>query len=119
MAVDYTPDSPVAAGEVVVQGRVVGTATRPIATDALGALVVRGILDVVNDGSVYAAGQAVYWDADADPVDEDGAPIAGEQGTGAATDDAASGTFMGFFLATASDGRVRILQAESVDNDAT
>jgi predicted RecA/RadA family phage recombinase len=64
--IDYTPGSNVAAGDVVVQGDLVGVATRPIAANALGALAVSGVLDFDKDtGSAAAisAGANVYWDA--------------------------------------------------------
>jgi predicted RecA/RadA family phage recombinase len=64
--IDYTPTSAVDAGQVVVQGDLVGVATRPIAANALGALAVSGVFDFDKDtGSATAisAGAKVYWDA--------------------------------------------------------
>ena len=65
-AIDYTPGSAVAAGDVVVQGDLVGVAKQPIAADALGALAVRGVFDfpkAAGVGEAIAAGAKVYWDA--------------------------------------------------------
>lgn len=61
--IDYTPGSAVAAGQVVVQGHLVGIATRPIAAGALGALAVTGVFDVAKGaGTIFAAGARVFWD---------------------------------------------------------
>jgi len=65
-SVDYTPSSAVEAGDVVVQGELVGIAKADIAADALGALAVEGVFDFPKDtGSADAitAGANVYWDA--------------------------------------------------------
>jgi len=64
---DYTPGSAVAAGDVVVQGDMVGIATQDIAANALGALAVNnGVWTCPKDtgsGSALSAGTKVYWDA--------------------------------------------------------
>ena len=63
-AVDYTPAGDVAAGDVVVQGDLVGITKRDITAGQLGALAVQGVFDVVKDAGVtIAAGAKVYWDA--------------------------------------------------------
>jgi len=65
-SVDYTPSSPVAAGDVVVQGNLVGVATRPIPANTLGALAVSGVFEfakAADDGGIDA-GEHVYIDAD-------------------------------------------------------
>jgi predicted RecA/RadA family phage recombinase len=65
-AIDYTPTSAVAAGDVVVQGDMIGVAKTPIAASALGALAVWGVFDfpkATSGGSALAAGTTVYWDA--------------------------------------------------------
>ncbi len=64
-AVDYTPASDVAAGDVIVQGDLVGVATRDIAAGELGALAVAGVFDfpkATGVGSTIAVGSIVYWD---------------------------------------------------------
>ena len=64
-SIDYTPDSNVAAGDVVVQGDLVGVATRAIEANTLGALAVEGVFDFAKDtGSADAisAGARLYWD---------------------------------------------------------
>ena len=64
-AIDYTPGSAVAAGDVVVQADLIGIAKLPIAADALGALAVTGVFDLPKTagvGEAIAVGSKVYWD---------------------------------------------------------
>ena len=64
-AIDYTPSSDVSAGDVVVQGELVGVAKLDIEADALGALAVTGVFDfpkTAGVGEAIAAGANVYWD---------------------------------------------------------
>jgi len=64
-AVDYTPGANVAAGDVVVQGELVGVAKLDIQTGKLGALAVTGLFDfpkAAGAGTAIAAGTRVYWD---------------------------------------------------------
>ena len=64
-AIDYTPGAAVAAGDVVVQGDLIGVAKRPIAANELGALAVEGVFDfpkATGGGSAIATGVNVYWD---------------------------------------------------------
>jgi len=64
-AVDYTPGSAVAIGDVIVQGELVGVARGPIAANALGSLAVDGVFDfakATSGGSAITAGANVYWD---------------------------------------------------------
>ena len=44
-SIDYTPGSAVAAGDVIVQGELIGVARTPIAANALGSLAVDGVFD--------------------------------------------------------------------------
>lgn len=63
-SVDYTPAANVLAGDVVVQGELVGVAKRDIAASALGALAVEGVFDFPKStagGSAIGAGVTVYW----------------------------------------------------------
>lgn len=60
----YTPSTDVAAGDVVVQGDLVGIALQPIPANVLGSLAVAGVFDVVKASATeFAAGALVYWDA--------------------------------------------------------
>ena len=63
--IDYTPGADVSAGDVVVQGDLVGIAKLDIAADTLGALAATGVFDVPKTagvGEAIAAGAKVYWD---------------------------------------------------------
>jgi len=74
-SIDYTPSSDVTAGDVVVQGELVGVAKLDIAADALGALAVTGVFDfpkATGGGSAIGAGANVYWDvADGEAKEDD------------------------------------------------
>jgi len=64
LMIDYTPSSAVTAGDVIVQGELVGIATHDIAANALGAIAVEGVFQMVKltgDGGI-TAGAIVYWD---------------------------------------------------------
>ena len=65
-SVDYTPGSAVSAGDIVIQGDLVGIAKLDIAANALGALATRGVFDIVKEGGggvTFEIGDEVYWDA--------------------------------------------------------
>lgn len=64
-AIDYTPSAAVAAGDVVVQGELIGIAKTAIAAGALGALGVCGVFDLpkaTGVGTAITAGALIYWD---------------------------------------------------------
>ena len=64
-AIDYTPGSAVAAGDVIVQGELVGVTRSPIAAGALGSLAVDGVFDfakATGGGTAISSGANVYWD---------------------------------------------------------
>jgi len=94
-AIDYTPSSDVSAGDVVVQGELVGVAKLDIKANALGALAVTGVFDfpkATGVGEAISAGANVYWDV-ADGVaktdDETGAnKLTGKTVLAAGDDDA-------------------------------
>ena len=65
-AIDYTPSSDVAAGDVVVQGDLLGVARTPIVANTPGSLAVTGVFDfpkATGTSSGIAVGTKVYWDA--------------------------------------------------------
>lgn len=97
MAIDYTPGSAVAAGDVIVLGSVVAVAERDIAANALGALAVAGVFKVPKITGVLAVGVPVYWD----PT---GNPVSGDAGTGAATGTAGALKLMGYAAIAAANG---------------
>ena len=64
-SIDYTPGADVAAGDVVVQGDLVGVAKLDSKAGKLGALAVEGVFDFAKAtgvGTALAAGTTVYWD---------------------------------------------------------
>lgn len=64
-AIDYTPGSDVAVGQIVVLSDLVGIAKREIKTDTPGALAVEGVFDVAKEaggGVTFSAGDKAYWD---------------------------------------------------------
>jgi len=62
-SIDYTPGGAVAAGDVVVQGDLVGVTKRPLAANEAGALSVDGVFDFAkNTGVAYTVGTILYWD---------------------------------------------------------
>jgi len=89
---------------VVVLGSMIGVTKVPIEANALGALAVRGLFDVVKANEQQAQGAALYWDAD-------GNPYGGTVGTGCATTTADGNTFIGFAqsAAGATAETVRVL----------
>jgi len=96
--IDYTPNSAVAAGAVVVQGKLVGVAKQPIAANVLGALAVTGGFRGPKDSSnITAVGTMLYWD-------EDGNPVGGVAGSGALTTTATGNAFAGWALEIAGAG---------------
>ena len=61
--IDFTPTVAVVAGEVVVQGDLVGVACRPLAANEPGALAVFGVFDFLKAINVaYTVGTILYWD---------------------------------------------------------
>ena len=104
MSLDYTPGSALAAGKVVIIGVTPMIAELDVASGELGALANTGLWDIPKITGAIAQGDAVYWDADADPV-------GGTAGSGAATTTAAGNTMLGIASAAAASGdeMVRVL----------
>ena len=101
-SIDYTPDAAVSAGDVVIQGDLVGVVKLDIAAGALGALAVSGVFDfpkATSEGSAIAAGAVVYWDVADAVVKEDS--------------ESGANKFVGATMAAATDGdatvRVKLL----------
>ncbi len=62
-AVDYRPIDKVSAGDVVIQGELVGVARLDILANTLGALAVGGVFDIEKEATeVISAGSLIYWD---------------------------------------------------------
>jgi predicted RecA/RadA family phage recombinase len=65
-SVDYTPDSDVSAGDVVVQNDLVGVAVNDIAANEKGSLVIDAVIKApktAGTSSAIEAGKIVYWDS--------------------------------------------------------
>ena len=96
--IDYTPGSAVLAGTVYVIGTTIVTIVpKDIAADEKGATATRGVFNVPKDNSDVSAGDALYWDADDDPV-------GGTAGSGAFTKTASGNVFAGIALEAAGTG---------------
>ena len=63
-AVDYRPTENVAAGDVIVQGSLVGVARLDIEAGTLGSLAVVGVFDAPKAFGEIVAGTPLYWDAE-------------------------------------------------------
>ena len=102
-SIDYTPVADVTAGDMVVQGDLIGIAKLDIAADALGALAVTGVFDVPKTAGVaeaITAGAKVYWDVG--------------DGVAKTDDEAGANKYLGKVIAAAGDNdttvRVRLEQ---------
>ena len=76
--IDYTPGSAKSIGDVVVQGDLIGVCVADIAANEKGALQIEGLLKFAKITGAFTSGALIYWD-------EDGDPLGGTAGTGAAT----------------------------------
>ena len=63
-AVDYRPTEAVAAGDVIVQGSLVGVARLDIEAGTLGSLAVVGVFDAPKAFGEIEVGTPLYWDAE-------------------------------------------------------
>lgn len=105
-SIDYTPTpgSGVSAGDVVINGELVGVAKRDIPANIAGSLATEGVFEIVKANEALSFGEDVFWDADGDPV-------GGTVGSGAATAAASGHTFLGRVIKAAASGdkTVRVL----------
>ena len=60
--IDIVPESKVNAGDVVVQGDLVGVSKLDIEAGKLGAIATTGVYDVEKGNEAFAAGAKAYWD---------------------------------------------------------
>jgi predicted RecA/RadA family phage recombinase len=61
--IDYTPPADLAAGSVVVQGTLIGIATRQLLAGRIESLAIQGVFDVEKAAGAVTAGQVIYWDS--------------------------------------------------------
>lgn len=62
-SLDYIPGSDVSAGDVVIQGNIVGIAKLDIKANTLGSVSLVGVYDIAKATGDITAGAVVYWDA--------------------------------------------------------
>src|SRR5579885_2599203 len=121
-AIDYTPGSAVTAGDVVIQGKLVGVAKRDIAANALGSLHIEGVFDFNKTASqTITAGQRVYWDDTANEATTDHASGANRMLGMAVVDSASSDTTVRVNLEPAAEmGEVALcIDIADLSADAT
>ena len=101
LAVDYTPDAAVASGAIVIQGRLIGVATRDLPADIGASLAIAGVFefDKVADVAI-TVGELCYLTV----------------ATGEVTSSAVGTTLLGkcFVAAIAADTTVRVLLSPQV-----
>lgn len=64
-SIDHTPVADVAAGDVIVQGDLVGVAVRNVKAGELGAIGVEGVFEFPKEaggGVAFSTGDLAYWD---------------------------------------------------------
>lgn len=94
---NYTPASDVYAGDIILVGTKVCLAPNDIASGVQGALHVDGVWRVNKSSDTFTAGDAVYWDAD-------GNPVVGTAGTGCADSSASGNNLIGYAESDAATG---------------
>jgi predicted RecA/RadA family phage recombinase len=101
--IDYTPESALTAGDVVLLGTIPMIASADTAAGTKGTLECEGIWKVPQAAEIITAGDAVYWDAD-------GNPYGGTAGSGAGTGTATGNNLMGVavFTTAATDTYVYV-----------
>lgn len=95
-AIDYTPSSAVAGGDVVVLNGIVGVAVEDIAANTKGSLATSGIFKLPKTTAAWVRGLPVHWD----PT---GTPDSGDASSGAANQ-LGVGTYAGICVETATSG---------------
>jgi hypothetical protein len=95
----YNAGAALISNQVVLVGTVVGVVQglQGIAAGAWGTLLVEGHFDFVKDASVFAAGDACYWNAT-------GNPLSGIAGSGCLTSTSSGATLVGFVEIAAVTG---------------
>jgi len=62
MSVPYTATSALAAGQVIVQGQLVGVVPHPVESGQSCALAIQGVFDFNKATGAISVGALVYWD---------------------------------------------------------
>ncbi len=90
-AIDFVPSRDVAAGEILVCNGMAGVVKIPVKSGELGALHLSGVYDVDKAEGAVAAGDKMYYDADA----------------GAATTDPSCGVYLGVAALASPNGAAK------------
>lgn len=100
--IDFIPAADVNAGDVIVNGKLVGITKLDIKAGDLGAITTTGVFDVVKDTGAISLGALVYWN---------GEKATSSAGNGLTGDDNVEYVCIGKAIAAADSGdtRVRIL----------
>ena len=96
-SIDHTPAGAITAGDVVVQGDLIGIAQVDCVANQLGALAVTGVFDIdkaTGVGTGIAVGTKVYWD------------VADQQAK--ADDEAGANKYLGKTIAAAGDDDAKV-----------
>jgi predicted RecA/RadA family phage recombinase len=112
--IDHTPSGDVAAGTIVVIGKLFGVAQNAITDSTVGSVTIDGVFDIPKKNETFTAGAGVFWDSD-------GNPYGGTAGTGAATKTQTDNVQAGFAIAAAAatDTTVRVKIAPAVADSST
>lgn len=62
--IDYIPTVDVHAGDVIVQGELVGVTKLDIKAGDLGAIATTGVFDIEKDANAITLGSLVYWNGE-------------------------------------------------------
>lgn len=96
-SIDYTPGSAVYGGDIVVVGTIPMLVLTDIAASAKGSVKATGVWKVPKKTGAVVIGDAIYWDADGDPV-------TGTAGTGAASTTGTDGYKIGDAVLASASG---------------
>ena len=91
-SIDYTPETDVAAGDIIKVGSLVGVAKLDIKAGELGALAVVGVYEIATGGAAVAMGGVVSVDPATGKVADAGASAAGKFGHAATAATASDAT---------------------------
>lgn len=61
-SINFTPETAVAAGDLIIQNDLVGVAKLDIPAGTLGAMAVVGVYEFPKGSAAVAFGKKVYWD---------------------------------------------------------
>jgi predicted RecA/RadA family phage recombinase len=122
-SLDYTPDHDVTAGDVVIKGGHVTIAKHDIPANTPGSVAIEGIFAGPKINALMRDGDAVFWDADANPVGGVAGSGAFRQQTGYGpcggwcVQNAAAGDELVYFKLSAYSGEPAWLMSSQIYDD--